>query len=71
MANLDATIERLRALPQEQQDALAAQIDLLLNQASEEPLSAEQWAAIETRLDSDEPMTAHADVVRAFRDRRG
>lgn len=69
MANLDATIARLRALPKEEQDSLAAQIDLLLDGAGEDLLSSEQWAEIEARLDADEPMTSHAQVVRAFRDR--
>ncbi len=69
MANLDATIARLRALPKDEQEALAAQIDLLLDEAGEDLLSPEQWAEIETRLDSGEAMTPHADVVRDFRDR--
>lgn len=69
MANLDATIARLRALPKDAQEALAAQIDLLLDEASEDPLSAEQWAEIEARLDSGEALTPHSDVVRDFRDR--
>ncbi|HYD87368.1 MAG TPA: hypothetical protein VEA80_07830 [Vitreimonas sp.] len=69
MANLDATIARLRALPKEEQESVAAQIDLLLDEAGEDLLSPEQWAEIEARLDSNEPMTPHAEVVRAFRDR--
>lgn len=32
-------------------------------------VSPEQWAEIEARLDADEAMTPHAEVVRAFRDR--
>jgi hypothetical protein len=71
MANLDTTIARLRALPKKEQEALAAQIDLLLDETGEELLSAEQWAEIEARLDSGEAMTSHDDVVRAFRDRNG
>jgi len=67
MANLDATIARLRALSPAEQEAFAAQIDRLLDDAGEDLLSAEQWAEIEARLDSGEPMTAHDDVVRAFR----
>jgi hypothetical protein len=71
MANLDATIARLRALPAKKQEALAAQIDLLLDATGEDLLSAEQWAEIEARLDSDEAMTPHDEVARAFRDRMG
>jgi hypothetical protein len=65
MANLDATIARLRTLPKHDQDALAAQIDLLLD-GREDWLTPEQWTEIEARLDSDEALTPHADVVRAF-----
>lgn len=69
MANLDSTIARLKALPKDRQEALAAQIDLILNESGEDLLSAEQWAEIEARLDSDEAMTSHAEIVRAFRNR--
>jgi hypothetical protein len=69
MANLDTTIARLRALPKADQEALAAQIDLLLDE--EDLLNAEQWAEIEARLDSGEALTPHEDVVRAFRDAAG
>jgi hypothetical protein len=69
MADLDATIERLRALPKAEQEALAAQIDLLLDQGAEDLVTEEQWAEIEARLDSGEGFTPHADVVKAFQDR--
>lgn len=69
MANLDATIARLRALPEEEREIVAAQIDLLLDDASEEILTAEQWAEIEARLNDDEKLTPHEDVVKAVRDR--
>ena len=71
MANLDATIARLRALPAKDQEALAAQIDLLLEESAEDLISAEQWAEIEARLDSGEAMTPHDEVVRAFRNNAG
>lgn len=71
MSNLDATIARLRALPEAEQDALAAQIDLLLDQGPEDLLTPVQWAEIEARLDISEGFTPHAEVVRAFRDRVG
>lgn len=69
MANLDATIARLRSLPENEQEALAAQIDQLLDEAGGDALTPEQWSAIEARLDSGEAMSPHADVVRDFRDR--
>jgi hypothetical protein len=67
MSNLDATIERLRALPKQQQEAFAAQIDLMLDEGAEDLLTPEQWAEIESRIDSGERLTAHEDVVRDFR----
>jgi hypothetical protein len=67
MSNLDATIARLKALPEEERDAVAAQIDQLLD--AEDLLTPEQWAEIEARLDSDESFTAHEDVVRDFQNR--
>ena len=70
MTSLDATIARMRARPKADQEALAAQIDMLLDQGGEEALTPEQWAAIEARLDSGEDLTAHEEVVRAFHLRR-
>lgn len=67
MSNLDATIARLRALPKADQEALAAQIDQLLDSGAEDLLTPEQWAEIEARLDSGEGFTPHEDVVRDFR----
>jgi hypothetical protein len=69
MSNLDATIARLRALSEADQDALAAQIDLLLDQGADDLLTSEQWAEIEARLDTSEGFTPHEDVKCAFRAR--
>jgi hypothetical protein len=69
MSNLDATIARLKALPKAEQDAIAAQIDLILDEAVEDVLSPEQWAEIQARLDRPGNFTPHEDVARAFRDR--
>lgn len=62
MSNLDATIARLKALPESEQDAMAAQINELLN--ADDLLTPEEWAEIEARLDSGEKLTPHEDVVR-------
>lgn len=67
MANLDATIARMRALPKKDQEVLAAQIDLLLDGDTDDLLTPEQWAEIEARLDAGEALTPHEDVVRDFR----
>lgn len=69
MSDLDATIARLKTLPKADQDAIAAQIDLMLDQGAEELLTPEQWAQIEARLDSGEGLTPHEDVVREFRNK--
>jgi hypothetical protein len=69
MADLDPTIESLRALPKGEQDALAAQIDLILDAGDESLLTDEQWVEIEARLDANESFTPHTEVVKAFRDR--
>lgn len=68
MSDLDVTIRRLRALPKVEQEAIAAQIDLILDQP-DDLLSPEQWAEVEARLDSGEGFTAHDDVKRDFRSR--
>ena len=69
MSKLDATIARLKALPDTEQDALAAQIDQLLDNGVEDLLTPEQWAEVEARLDTNEGFTPHEGVVRAFRER--
>ena len=71
MANLDAAIARLKALPKGEQEALAAQIDLMLDQGGADSLTPEQWTEIEARLESSEGFTPHADVARDFRNRLG
>ncbi len=69
MANLNTTIARLRALSKREQEALAAQIDLLLDGG--DLLAPGQWAAVEARLDSSQGLTPHEEVVKAFRARAG
>jgi hypothetical protein len=71
MSNLDATIDRLRALPESQKDAIAAQIDLLLDQDAEDLLSDAEWAEIEARLDAEDATIPHAEVVTRFNARFG
>lgn len=51
MAKLDATIVRLKALPNTEQEAVAARIVLLLDHGTEDLLTPEQWAD-GARLDS-------------------
>lgn len=71
MSNLDATIERLRALPDSEKDLVAAQIDMLLDGGADDLLTDEEWAEIEARLDSEEANIPHDDVMREARERFG
>lgn len=69
MSDLDATIARLRALSKAEQEAMAVQINQLLDQGAADLLTPEQWAEIEARLDASENFSPHSDVIRDFRDR--
>jgi hypothetical protein len=69
MSHLDATIARLKALPEREQEAVAAQIDLMLDEGGDDLLTPEQWAEIEARLDRPGNFTPHEDVARAFHHR--
>jgi hypothetical protein len=69
MSDLDATIARLKALPKPEQEAVAAQIDLMLDEGVQDLLTPEQWAEIEARLDRPDNFTSHEDGVRSFHDR--
>jgi len=71
MVRFDAVIDRLRALPDDRKEAIAAQIDLMLDDDETDPLSPEQWAELEARLDSETANIPHADVVADFKARFG
>ena len=71
MTKLESTIERLRQLPADQQDAVAAEIDLMLDDELDDLLTEEQWAEIEARLDRPEKFIPHEEVVRRFKARYG
>lgn len=64
MTKLDLVLERIRKLPQEQQDALADEIDFLLEDARDGSLlSATQWREVEAELSKrDEPTSSHEEV---------
>lgn len=69
MTKLEAVIERLKALPQQEQEAFAADIEAMLAQP-ESRLTREQWVEVDVELagDSREDIS-HADVVAAARAR--
>lgn len=65
MTKLDLVLERIRKLPQAEQDALAAELELILDQNEEVGLlSDEQWAEVEAALaDQDEETVSHGEVM--------
>ena len=73
MTKLDAVLERIRQLPQDRQDAIALQMELLLKyEADDSLLTEEQWAEIEADLaNEDAEEIPHAQVVREMRAKYG
>lgn len=68
---IDAAIDRIRALPEAEQDMIAAEIELLLAEPAS-MLTMEQWAEVEVELDSDDGMRlSHNDVMLRMRARFG
>lgn len=71
MTKLDRVLARIRKLPPDQQEAVAGEIDRLLNdveQGASSVLTDEQWAEIETALaNASEPVSSHEDVFARLR----
>ncbi|MES1157000.1 MAG: hypothetical protein ABUL73_04385 [Alphaproteobacteria bacterium] len=67
MTKLEMVLERIRQLPQERQDAIALEMEFLLEDESEAPvLTPEQEAELDSRLnDSAREYVSH-DEVRAY-----
>jgi hypothetical protein len=63
--NLDEAINRLRELPEEQQQVAAVMILDFLEHGQEDLLTPEQWAEVERRLDEEEDEIASDDDVKA------
>ncbi len=71
MTRLDAAIERLRALPEAEQEMLAAEIEGLLAEPAS-MLTPEQWVEVEAELDSDDGVRlTHSEVMLRMRTRFG
>ena len=71
MTRLDAAIDRLRALPEAEQEMLAAEIEALLSEPAS-MLTPDQWADVETELDSDDGVRlTHNEVMLRMRTRFG
>lgn len=64
MTKFDLLLSRIRKLPPERQDALAIQIDFMLDdEEGESILTDEQWAQVEAaRANKTEPVTPHEQV---------
>ncbi len=68
---IEAAIDRLRALPEAEQEMLAAEIELLLSEPAS-MLTMEQWSEVEAELDSDDGIRlSHNDVMLRMRARFG
>jgi hypothetical protein len=68
---IEAAIDRLRALPEAEQEMLAAEIELLLSEPAS-MLTMEQWGEVEAELDSDDGIRlSHNDVMLRMRTRFG
>ena len=71
MTRLDAAIDRLRAMPEADQDMMAAEIEALLAEPAS-MLTPEQWAEVEAELDSDDGVRlTHNEVMLRMRVRFG
>lgn len=71
MTRLDAAIDRLRALPEAEQEMLAAEIESLLAEPAS-MLTPQQWAEVEAELDGDDGVRlTHAEVMLRMRTRFG
>ena len=71
MTRIEAAIERLRALPEAEQEMLAAEIELLLSEPAS-LLTPQQWIEVETELDGDDGVRlTHNDVMLRMRTRFG
>ena len=63
MSKLDLIIDRLRALPPEEQDVWAEEIELMID-AAESALTPEQWAEVDAALkEPDGELLRHAEVT--------
>ena len=71
MTRLEDVIERLRALPEAEQEMLAGEIEGLLAEPGS-ILTLAQWSEVEHELDSDDGVRlTHAEVMGRMRTRFG
>ena len=68
MTKLDLVVERIRQLPQEQQDVIVAEMEFLIEHGAESMLTDEQWAEVDAALaDKNEPSAPHEEVFSRLR----
>ena len=68
---IDAVIDRLRELPEAEQDMLAGEIEALLMEPAS-LLTAIQWREVEDEIDTDDGVRLpHADVMGRMRQKFG
>lgn len=68
---IEAVIDRLRALPEPEQEMLAGEIEELLMEPAS-LLTAAQWREVEIEIDTDEGVRlSHADVMGRMRQKFG
>jgi len=71
MTRIEAAIERLRALPEAEQEMLAGEIESLLSEPAS-MLTPDQWHELEQEIDTDDGIRlSHADVMTRMRTRFG
>jgi hypothetical protein len=71
MTRIEAAIERLRALPEAEQEMLASEIEGLLAEPAS-MLTPDQWREVEHEIDADDGVRlSHADVMARMRTRFG
>jgi hypothetical protein len=71
MTRLESAIERLRGLPEAEQEMLAGEIENLLAEPAS-MLTPQQWSEVEREIDGDDGVRlSHADVMARMRTRFG
>ena len=72
MTKLDLALARIAQLPPERQEAIAVELEFLLDdeESGDSRLTDEQWAEVQRRLgDATEATMPHEEVVRSFSER--
>ncbi len=72
MSRMEIAIERLRALPEDEQDAVAAEVEAMLAEPAS-LVNLEQWAMVDVELEGsgDDANLSHAQVVARMREKFG